>query len=343
MTTKKCSLSNNIFFLIIGILLVIILWLLMFIMKWEDKGIIGGIKTWENISTKWLEISVIGDKRCANCSTTEILAQLKQVPFLSGAIFTEKDFSDNGISDYIKANNIKALPAFVFSHNNINDDGSMKKFLSELPDKTYSLQIWASFDPFAKRTEKGFLIIDSKVLEAIKADSYLKWNKDADITWVEYSDLECPFCAKFHNSGTIEEVMTKYGNKINKIFNHFPLDFHKNAQTWAEILECVGELSWSDTFYALAKESYSKENSTQTFLIDEAVKLKVDKTKLTTCLESHKYAEKVKNQMTRGSQSFWINGTPGNILINNKTGEYEILSGALPTQMFADVIDKLLK
>jgi protein-disulfide isomerase len=317
-------------------------------MKWGDNNIIGWTNTWakvweNNASAKGLEITVIGDKRCTNCATTEILSQLKQVPFLTGATFIEKDFSDNGVSDYIKENKIKTLPVFVFSNNNINDDGSMKKFLIELPNKAYFLQIWATFDPFAKRTEKGFLVIDTKIVETIKGDSYLQWSKDTDITWIEYSDLECPFCAKFHNSGTIEEVMTKYGNKINRIFNHFPLEFHKNAQAGAEILECVGELSWSDTFYALAKESYSKENSTQTFLIDEAVKLKVDKTKLTTCLESHKYAEKVKNQMMRGSQSFWINWTPGNILINNKTGEYEVLSGALPTQTFTDVIDKLLK
>jgi len=137
--------------------------------------------------------------------------------------------------------------------------------------------------------------------------------------------------------------MQKYGTKINKVFNHFPLDFHKNAQVGAEILECVGELSWSDNFYALAKESYTKEDSTQTFLVDEAIKLKVNKEKLISCLDGHKYAEKVKNQMTRWTQSFWINGTPGNILINNKTGEYEILSGALPTQMFSNVIDNLLK
>ncbi len=337
MTQKKCPLRDNILYIIIGILVVMILALILFMFKGKDWAI------WA-VGTKKLEITVIGDKRCTNCSTAEILAQLKQVPFLTGAKFIEKDFSDAWVSDYITKNSIKYLPVFVFSSNNINDgDGSMKKFLTELPDKTYSLQVGSSFDPFAKRSDKWFLLIDKEVLKSIKEDSYINGNKEASITWLEYSDLECPFCAKFHNSGTIEEVMTKYGEKINKIFNHFPLDFHQNAQVWAEILECVGEISWSDSFYALAKESYTKENSTQSFLVDEAVKLGVEKEKLNSCLESHKYAEKVKNQMMRWSQSFWINGTPWNVIINNETWEYEILSWALPTQMFNDVIDKLLQ
>jgi len=54
------------------------------------------------------------------------------------------------------------------------------------------------------------LILDKKVLAEIKENSYLKGNKDAKITWLEYSDLECPFCAKLHNSGTPEELVKKY-------------------------------------------------------------------------------------------------------------------------------------
>ena len=47
--------------------------------------------------------------------------------------------------------------------------------------------------------------------------------------------------------------------------------------------------------------------------------------------------------METGASLFWITGTPGNILINNTTGEYEVISWAYPTSAFEAIIDKLLK
>jgi protein-disulfide isomerase len=44
-----------------------------------------------------------------------------------------------------------------------------------------------------------------------------------------------------------------------------------------------------------------------------------------------------------GAQLFGITWTPGNVLINNNTGEYDIISWAYPTASFETIIDKLLK
>ena len=45
--------------------------------------------------------------------------------------------------------------------------------------------------------------------------------------------------------------------------------------------------------------------------------------------------------MKRGTALFGVTGTPGNVLINNETGEYEVLSGAYPTASFEQIIDRL--
>jgi protein-disulfide isomerase len=63
----------------------------------------------------------------------------------------------------------------------------------------------------------------------MKTSAFIKGNTDAKITWIEYSDLECPYCAKLHNSGTPEDLREKYGDKMNQIFQSFPLEFHDNA------------------------------------------------------------------------------------------------------------------
>jgi protein-disulfide isomerase len=45
--------------------------------------------------------------------------------------------------------------------------------------------------------------------------------------------------------------------------------------------------------------------------------------------------------MSLGTEQFGVTGTPGNVLINNKTGEYQILPGAYPVDEFKKAIDSL--
>lgn len=51
--------------------------------------------------------------------------------------------------------------------------------------------------------------------------------KDAPITITEFSDFECPYCAK--RAPVVKQIQAKYPNKVNVVFKHFPLSFHKNA------------------------------------------------------------------------------------------------------------------
>ncbi|MDP6626712.1 MAG: DsbA family protein, partial [Methanopyri archaeon] len=60
---------------------------------------------------------------------------------------------------------------------------------------------------------------------------------DAEVTILEYSDFQCPFCSRV--VPTIEQIKATYGNKVNVIFKHFPLGFHENAQKAAEASECA--------------------------------------------------------------------------------------------------------
>ena len=363
MTQENNNNKNNVQMVVIIVLLVVIA--IMGFFLWKNSA---GVNT-SNINNNTtstatntvtgtydnLAITVIDDKRCTNCPTDAILNQLKQLPSIAWAEIVRKDFSDSWVSDYLKKNNVKALPLIAFSTNNfdvskdpVQTDQSGKpvpkvnNYLQKLPWWEYTLDIRASFDPFQERSKNGFLMLDKAKLKAIKDNSYLEGNKDAKITWLEYSDLECPFCAKLHNSGTPEELKAKYGDDLNRVFNHFPLSFHNNAQNWAEILECLGEQKGSTAFYALAKKAYNDKKSDKSFLIDEAVKLWADKTKLEKCLSDGKYTDKVKSEMNTGASLFGITGTPGNILINNETWEYEIISWAYPTASFEKIIDKLL-
>ncbi len=337
---SKKTQSNDILYIVIIALLVIIGILAFFV--WKNMG-------WGNSSTNVavnnslhedFSILIVDDERCSDCQTDQFVTQLGQTPSLAGVEIKKVDFSDDGIEQMIKDENITALPAVIFSHNQGLDAG-MSQYLTALPSGKYSLSIEAKFNPFAKRSDRGLLMLEASDLEAVKAGAYIDGNSDAKISWIEYSDLECPFCAKLHTSGTPDEVKQKYGDDINIVFQHFPLGFHANAKPGAEIAECLADQKGSEAFYALIEESFAKGNSSKSFLLDEAVKLGWDKDALEACLSAGTHGDKVDTQMARGTQLFGVTGTPGNVLINNETGEYEVLSGAYPTASFEQIIDRL--
>ncbi|MDR2640258.1 MAG: DsbA family protein [Candidatus Peribacteria bacterium] len=78
----------------------------------------------------------------------------------------------------------------------------------------------------------------AKILEQ---GAYVEGNENAKIAWLEFSDLQCPYCAKLYSDGTPSAVKAKYGDDINIRFNHFPLDFHPNALPAAEVAECLAQ------------------------------------------------------------------------------------------------------
>jgi len=65
-----------------------------------------------------------------------------------------------------------------------------------------------------------------------------KGPENAPVTIVEYSDFQCPFCAKGFN--IIEkEVLPAYQGKVRFAYKHLPLPFHNWAESAAIAMECV--------------------------------------------------------------------------------------------------------
>ncbi len=156
--------------------------------------------------------------------------------------------------------------------------------------------------------------------------------------------MECPFCAKLHNDGTPDEISEKFGDDINFVFKHFPLDFHPNAQKAAEALECMNEQNPA-VVHDIIKASYTQYGNNN-FDYDGFVQIAadngIDTTALASCVDAGTYTQKVLDQMQQGQDLFGITGTPGNVLINNATGEYVVISGAYPADTFIPEIEKML-
>lgn len=181
-------------------------------------------------------------------------------------------------------------------------------------------------------------------VEKLRADDHIKGDKDAQILLIEYSDLECPFCKSFHS--TAKQIVDAYSGKVAWVYRHFPLDqIHQKADKEAEAVECADELGGNDGFWKLTDKIYEVTPSNNGLdlatLPDLAVSVGLNKDKFKACLDSGKYAKHVESDFQSGVKA-GVQGTPGNILLNQKSGKSKLIPGALPFDQFKQEIDSLL-
>lgn len=176
---------------------------------------------------------------------------------------------------------------------------------------------------------------------------WVKWNKSAKATIIYFSDVECPFCQRHSNNKTLDTVLAKYGDKVSIAYAHFPLGFHPLAQKAGEAIECAKKIGWfdkgrtfTDTLYIKTQAAWSKPTLDVIKATAEAEG--IDVAKLTACLDSNEMASKVTEQQNFG-KLLWVTGTPGNIVVNNESGEYVKVSWAVPAASFDAALDGILK
>lgn len=178
----------------------------------------------------------------------------------------------------------------------------------------------------------------------ITSSDYIRGNKNAKVALVEYSDLECPFCKRFHP--TMLQIFKEYGDKIKWVFRHYPLAFHANAQKEAEATECAGKLGGNETFWKYIDAILERTTSNGTgFALDQLVplakELGLNDSKFKTCLDSGEFTQKVKDQTQSGTAE-GVTGTPGTIIIDAK-GNTQLIPGALPFEQIKPMIDTALQ
>lgn len=178
----------------------------------------------------------------------------------------------------------------------------------------------------------------------VTEDDWVRGDENARIALIEYSDLECPFCKKFHP--TAQRIIDEYEGEVKWVYRHFPLDqIHAKADKEAEAAECAGKLGGNDGFWALTNKIFevtpSNDGLDLDTLPDLAVDVGLDKTTFETCLNSGEMAENVETDYQSGLKA-GVTGTPGNILLDTKTGKTRLLSGALPFEQVSQAIDQML-
>lgn len=169
----------------------------------------------------------------------------------------------------------------------------------------------------------------------VSKNDHIRGNFDAPITIVEWSDFQCPYSSRFHE--TMKQVMAVYPNDIRWVYKHFPLDsIHSYAKKAAEASECAAE---QGKFWEYNDQLFTNQSSIQSegdnYLKQAAADISIDTVKFNQCLDSEKFASKVEIDYQDGLET-GIRGTPGSFL--NGRG----LGGAVPFEQLKPLIDILI-
>lgn len=154
----------------------------------------------------------------------------------------------------------------------------------------------------------------------------------APVTIVEFSDFECPFCAKAEIA--IDELKRTYGPaRLRIVFKHFPLPFHAHARDAAEAAAGVMALAGSRGFWAFHALAFTTQSELGSGVFEQwAAQSGANVTALRAGLERHTWADKVHRDEelaaklgARGTPQFFINGVS--------------LGGARPLEDFKELVD----
>ena len=220
-----------------------------------------------------------------------------------------------------------------------------------------------TFSHADKKQEVEFLIsTDGKKL--VRLDTYdltkdsmssidiagrpVRGNPAAKVTIVNFDDLECPYCARMHQS-LFPSTLARYKDQVRFVYKDFPLEeIHPWALHASVDANCLaaqsGDVYWNyvDYLHSHGEEvSGPDRNQTRSFAAldriarQEATVGQLDNAKLDACLQ--KQDETEVNSSLKEASTLGLEGAPA-LFING-----ERINGALPEEQVWMVIDRALR
>lgn len=186
-------------------------------------------------------------------------------------------------------------------------------------------------DLMTKSSGTRILLDPPRQTVAVDSTDPVRGPADAPITIIEYSDYQCPFCARVNP--TLERVRETYGNKVKVVFKDFPLPNHPEAPKAAEAAHCAGD---QGKYWEMHDRLFSNQQALQLpALKQHATALGLDAVAFNQCLDSGKHADRVAENLKKG-EALGVQSTP-TLFVNGRP-----VVGAQPFEYFKSVIDEEL-
>ena len=162
---------------------------------------------------------------------------------------------------------------------------------------------------------------------------------DASITVYEFSDFQCPFCARAANGAIADFKRSSYfsDGEVNLIYKHLPLNsIHPYAQKAGEAAECANRQGsfWEYHDALFANQGALDVDSLKSY----AAQVGLNTGDFNSCLDNGDASSEVSKETAQG-QSVGARGTPFFVVVNNDNGKSTTVSGAVPWTNFEAAIN----
>jgi protein-disulfide isomerase len=155
-----------------------------------------------------------------------------------------------------------------------------------------------------------------------------KGPEGAPVTIVEFSDFQCPFCARVEP--TVTQLLEAYPGKIRLVYRDYPLPNHGEAPKAAEAAHCAGD---QGKYWEMHGQLFANQQKLGVEdLKAHARQIGLDGAKFDQCLDSGVKATLVAENLKAGNEA-GVSGTPA-FFINGR-----LLSGAQPLSAFKQAVD----
>ncbi|PIR82369.1 hypothetical protein COU20_02500 [Candidatus Kaiserbacteria bacterium CG10_big_fil_rev_8_21_14_0_10_59_10] len=166
---------------------------------------------------------------------------------------------------------------------------------------------------------------------------HIRGNPEAPIAIVEFSDLECPFCAQIHP--TLARIVEEHED-VKWVYRHFPLStIHSRALSAAVASECIARLGGNEAFWAFTDAAFTNQRQLgAAWYQEQAASFGIDPQSFATCIDDQSVAADIQAD---GDEAIGTGGrgTPY-VVVVSPSGRLLTFSGALPYAQIVGVVEQ---
>ena len=160
----------------------------------------------------------------------------------------------------------------------------------------------------------------------------MRGNAAAPVTIVEFSDYQCPFCARVNP--TLAKVRETYGDRVKIVFKDYPLPNHPQAPKAAEAARCAGE---QKKYWEMHDAMFANQRALEVPALKQTARaIGLERRVVRSVPRFRQVAPRRSAAAAQLGERMGVNSTP-TLYVNGRA-----LIGAMPFENFKSIIDEEL-
>ena len=165
----------------------------------------------------------------------------------------------------------------------------------------------------------------------VRQDDPAKGKASAPVTLVEFSDFQCPYCARATPS--VKEIESAYPSDVRIVWKHLPLSFHANAMPAALAAEAAREQGGAAKFWAMHDKLFANQAALSGASYERyAGELGLDLARFRRDMANPKLRARV-DEDAQLAQKMGVNGTPTFVVNGERVVGSNALRAAVERQL----------